>query len=336
MSKKVSIYDLAKALGVSPATVSRSLNNNDNISKATKQRVFAMAKKMGYGRAFKYKEAKSVSKLIALVIPSIDSNLYVNLTKEMQRLFSKLEYNLVIFTTNNNYKEEVKIAQQITQLNPSAALVCLSDSSEDANSYKVLNDYNIPWLMFDQVDYSKSRTTISSNNIFSSKKVIDHLAMNGFKRIAHLAGHPNSNKYNEIVEGYIQGLKGNNIKYKPEYLIYSDLSKEDINESLYRLLSLEVVPNAIFVASAEATIEVLHFLNQNSIEIGKDIALVSYGFDKALKYNTPSISHIEINSADIAKSCVNNILMLIENDKTKARDIKVNSKFIIRKSTLNI
>jgi LacI family transcriptional regulator len=332
---KVTVFDIAEALNISASTVSRSLNDHPNISKKTKKKVFTMAKKMGYGMGLKYKESKSIRKLVALVIPTLESSFYIEYAKHLQHYLDLFEYNLVIFSTNDNYQEEKKIAEQLTQFKLAGAIISLSSKSEDARSFKVLDEYNIPWVMFDQVDNLLNKLSITTDNIAASKRAISHLIGNRYSRIALLVGHPNSSKFSEIVEGYKLALYENNIEFNHDYLIYSDLTKEDVEESLHRLLTLDVTPNAIFVASSDATVEVLQFLKNNSIQIPNDIAVVSYGLDKALKYVTPSVSHVQIAEKQLAQKTSDILISLIRKEKLQETSFKLSARFIIRKSSLN-
>ena len=333
---KITVFDIAEALNVSASTVSRSLNDHPNISKKTKKKVFTMAKKMGYGMGLKYKEAKSIRKLVALVIPSLESNFYIEYSQHLQHYLDLFDYNLVIFSTNNNSSEEKKIAEQLTQFKLAGAIISLTNNSQGAKSFKVLDEYNIPWVMFDQVDNNINKKIIVADSFSGTVRAVSHLIGNGYKRVAHLAGHPSSSKFSEIVKGYKTALLDNKIEFNKDYLIYSDLTKEDVTESLHRLLTLDIPPSAILVGSSDATVEVHHFLKNNQIEIPKDIALISYGFEKSLKYTSPSISHIQIPVKQFAQKTSEIIIGIIRNDKIKETYFLLDTKFIIRKSSLNI
>ncbi len=333
---KVTVFDIAEALKISASTVSRSLNDHPNISKKTKKRVFTMAKKLGYGMGLKYKEAKSVRKLIALVIPSLESSFYVEYTKYLQFFLDQFDYNLVIFSTNNQQLQEKKIAEQLTQFKLAAVIISLSNNSEDASSFKILDEYNIPWILFDQVDYQTKRTLITIENARIANRATSHLIGNGYTRVAHLAGHPNSSRYSEVVVGYKQALAENGIEFEKDYLIYSDLTKEDVSESMFRLLSLENPPNAILVGSSDATLEVHHFLNTHNIEIPKEIAIVSYGFETALKYSSPSISHVQLPIRQLAQKTSETIVDMLRDKNTIISTHKIEAKFIIRKSSFTL
>jgi len=333
---KITVFDIAEALNISASTVSRSLNDHPNISKKTKKKVFTMAKKMGYGMGLKYKEAKSVRKLVALVIPSLEFSFYIEYSQYLQHYLDLFDYNLVIFSTNNNSSEEKKIAEQLTQFKLAGAIISLTNSSANAKSFKALDEYNVPWILFDQVDYKIGSKCIVSSNFAGASRAVNHLIGNGYKRIAHLAGHPNSSKFSEIVQGYKSALSDNRIDFNTDYLIYSDLTKEDVTESLHRLLTLDNPPNAILVGSSDATVEVHQFLKNNNIEIPRDIALISFGFEKSLKYTSPSISHVQVPVKQLAQKTSDVLISIIRNEIIKENSFLLDTKFIIRKSSLNI
>ena len=77
MTKKVTIYDIAKKLNVTAATVSRALNDNPNISDSTKKLVLETAEKMNYRQnrlAIALKSGRSNN--IGVIVPRINTNFF--------------------------------------------------------------------------------------------------------------------------------------------------------------------------------------------------------------------------------------------------------------------
>ena len=75
MKDKITIYDIAKKLNITAATVSRALNNNPKISESTRKKVLAMADEMHYEQnklALALKSGKSNT--VGVVVPFIDRN----------------------------------------------------------------------------------------------------------------------------------------------------------------------------------------------------------------------------------------------------------------------
>ena len=86
MSEKPTIYDIAKALNISAATVSRALNNNPKISKATCQLVAETAAKMNYKQnklALALRSGKSNN--IGVIVPRIDSNFFASVIRGIEK-----------------------------------------------------------------------------------------------------------------------------------------------------------------------------------------------------------------------------------------------------------
>jgi len=92
-----SIVDIAKALGISPATVSRALNNNPRISEATRQRVKAMAEEMGYRHNSMASSLRNRrSNIIGLIVPRISMYFHSFFITALQRQLQAAGYNLMI------------------------------------------------------------------------------------------------------------------------------------------------------------------------------------------------------------------------------------------------
>ena len=92
MIEKVTIYDIAKKLDITAATVSRALNNNPNISESTRELVLNTAQKMNYEQnklALALKSGKSNN--VGVIVPRIDSNFFGNISISNNSVY---DYNL--------------------------------------------------------------------------------------------------------------------------------------------------------------------------------------------------------------------------------------------------
>ena len=107
MGKKVTIYDLAKRLDVSPATVSRSLNDHPSISQKTKEKVLALAKDAGY-RANKFAAnlSKQKSNTIGVIVPKLNSNFMSTVLSGIEKIANDIGYNLIISQSHESEEKE--------------------------------------------------------------------------------------------------------------------------------------------------------------------------------------------------------------------------------------
>ena len=103
MAKKVTIYDIAKVLNVTAATVSRALNGNENISEATRKLVTETAEKMNYEQnklAVALKSGKSNN--IGVIVPRIITNFFGSVFRGIEDELNPAGYHIIICQSHND------------------------------------------------------------------------------------------------------------------------------------------------------------------------------------------------------------------------------------------
>src|SRR5215216_2897840 len=95
--KEVTIYDLAKKLNVSPATVSRGLQDHPLISKKTKKRIFDLVDKMGYrSNHFARNLRNQKTDTIGVIVPRLNSNFMSSVIAGIENIANSQGFNLII------------------------------------------------------------------------------------------------------------------------------------------------------------------------------------------------------------------------------------------------
>lgn len=110
--KVVTIYDIAKELSVSAATVSRSLNDFPGVNKNTKKRIVDAARRMGYSsNAFASSLRTKRSNTIGVIVPRLNSNFMSDVIAGMEKAANDANFNLIISQSLETMKKEVNNAQ---------------------------------------------------------------------------------------------------------------------------------------------------------------------------------------------------------------------------------
>ena len=107
--EKSTIYDIAKELNISAATVSRALNNNLKISSATRKLVIETASRMNYKQnkvALALKSGKSNN--VGVIVPRIDSNFFASIIRGIEDELHPQGYHVIICQTHENEKREIE------------------------------------------------------------------------------------------------------------------------------------------------------------------------------------------------------------------------------------
>src|SRR6201991_2316327 len=106
--KDITIYDLARKLNISPATVSRGLKDHPAISKKTKKRIFDLAKEMGYrSNNFARNLRKQTTNTIGVIVPRLNSYFMSTVIAGMEKVANNAGYNLIIAQSQELFKKEI-------------------------------------------------------------------------------------------------------------------------------------------------------------------------------------------------------------------------------------
>lgn len=331
MAKKVTIYDIADRLKISPSTVSRALAGNSLISAETKTRVMATAVEMGYTDPKMANNANT----IAVIVPEIDNYFYSKVLSSIQHTL-KNKYLFAILCSFNSAKIEREI---IAKLNPDqirCLIISQSMDTEDSSHLAEVEKKGIPVVLFNRVNYNHASPKFLIDNYMDSFMLTNHLVSSGYRKIAFAAKHYNCPIYKERIQAYKDVLTKNDIVFNPAYLIYSELTLEDTSEVITRFINLKPKPDALILPSFTSALQASSIAKINNISIPQAMAVVSFDEDPESKYSTPSITGIERPCTEIGAEIGKFVLSVCDNQPYDRNSIKIfRSNLIIRGSSLS-
>ncbi|HWA32724.1 MAG TPA: LacI family DNA-binding transcriptional regulator, partial [Cyclobacteriaceae bacterium] len=134
--KDVTIYDIAKALNVSPATVSRGLKDHPAIRKDTKKRILEAARKMGYQQnTFASNLRRKQTNTIGVIVPRLNSYFMSTVIAGMEKVANNTGYNLIIAQSQESVKKEISGAATMFNSRVDGLLVSLAYDTKDIDHF---------------------------------------------------------------------------------------------------------------------------------------------------------------------------------------------------------
>lgn len=331
MAKKVTIYDIADQLKVSPSTVSRALAGNALISAATKARVKAAAVEMGYIDPTLANSAHT----IAIIVPEIDNYFYSRVLSAIQHAIHN-RYLFSILCSFNSSDIEREIVSKLHPDQIRCLIISQSMDAEDSSHLSELENKGIPLILFNRVNYNYNSPKFLVDNYMDSFMLTNHLVSSGYRRIAFAAKHYNCPIYKERVLAYKDVLNKRNIVFNPNYLIYSELTLEDTYEVITRFINMTPRPDALILPNFVSALQASSIAKINNISIPEEMAVVSFDEDPESKYATPSITGIERPATEMGTEIGKFALSLCNNAPYDRDTIRIfRSNLIIRGSSLS-
>ena len=337
--KEVTIYDLARKLNVSIATISRALKDDPVVSKKTKKKVFDLAEEMGYRYnhfARNLREQRTYT--IGVIVPRLDSYFMSTVIAGIESVANNEGYTLIISQSSESVHKELASAKTMFNNRVDGMLVSLAYDTEDITHFDQFIKKNIPLIFFDRVADHPECTCVLIDNRKGAYEATTHLIAQGCRRIVHITATPKRNVYIDRLAGYKQALADHQIPFDENYVLINNLSQEAGVQAAAAILQMNPLPDAIFAANDNCAIGCMIALKKAGIRIPHDMAFAGFNNDPVSTVIEPNLTTINYPGYKMgemaAASLINHLNGVNSIDATNT--ILLKSELIIRASSLKI
>lgn len=334
--KDITIYDLARKLNISPATVSRGLKDHPAISKKTKKRIFDLAKEMGYrSNNFARNLRKQTTNTIGVIVPRLNSYFMSTVIAGMEKVANDEGYNLIISQSSESGQKEIASARTMFNNRVDGLLVSLAYDTEEVSHFDVFTRKNIPLIFFDRVIDSKNCVNVLIDNRKAAYEATRHLIEAGCKRIVHITATPKRNVYIDRLQGYKQALADHNIKFREEYVLIGNLSQEAGTVAANAIKQMKPLPDGVFVANDNCAVGCMQALKQWGMKIPQEIAFVGFNNDPVSTVIEPNLTTIHYPGYEMGEIAARNLISHLNGTSSinSTNTILLRSELIVRDSS---
>ena len=335
--KEVTIYDIASALSISIATVSRALKNDPVVSKGTKKKIFDLADKMGYRtNHFARNLRNQTTNTIGVIMHELNSNFMTSVLSGIEKVTTESGYDLIIAHSSESFNKEIANAKNLFDKRVDGLIASLSFDTKNLDHFKPFKEKDVPVIFFDRVEQDGKNTVVVIDNDKCGYQATQHLIEQGCTRIVHITSSLKRNVYSKRFKGYKDALSDNGITYDENLLIINDLSESAAIESAMQMLNMDPLPDAAFITNDFVAAVCMRTLKENGIRIPEDIAIVGFNNDAICTLIEPALTTINYPGIDVGEVAARNLinhLKGIENIQN-TNTIIIRSNLIIRKSSL--
>jgi transcriptional regulator, lacI family len=326
------IRDVARRAGVSIATVSRILNNDEyfGVTAETKRRVLEAVKELNYKK--KNTKRKSTQLNIS-IIKSFDERIesedpyFVSLRLDLEYALKKKGIKSKVFELQTFEKNEEILMNFII----SSAIVVIGEIKRSQLDFlKSLND-NI--ICVDAYNFDNSIDYIKFDMKHSVKIVIDYLTKLGHKKIGLLGGK------NQIVRNLVDFREQYFIEIMKEYELYDEkfvkvdeFSAESGYKMMREMLKLKERPTAVFCTNDSIAMGAYKAVRERKLKIFDDISIIGFNDLKISQYMNPPLTTLRIDTRIIAEETINVLVELIEHNRSYRKKVYLPVELIERES----
>jgi len=335
MSKKTTIYDIAKELNITAATVSRALSDNARISAKTKKLVFETADRLGYKKNRLAQALKSgKSKNVGVVVPYINRTFFSNVIRGIEDELNPMGFHVIICQTHEDENKEIDIVQNLLIAQVDGILISLSRRTDNIDHFEQVLKKNVPLIFFDRKRNIKGASSVTLDDFMGAYEATQHLIKQGCRNIAHMTVDLSLNIYRDRFEGYRQALVDHGIEFDENFLITLKSDFEEGKGAAKKLMDLANPPDAIFSSSDLGALGAIQYLRSIGVKIPDDFCVVGFSNEPFTQFMELSISSVDQSPRLMGTTAAKVFLEQINSDKVKIeKKMVLTPTLIIRKSS---
>lgn len=337
MEKEVTIYDLAELLKISPATVSRGLQDHPAISKKTKKRIFELAEQIGYRtNQFARNLRAGQTQTLGVIVPRLDSYFMSTVIAGMEDVAGSLGYKLIISQSSEHVQKEASAARVLLESRVDGVMVSLAYDTEDLTHFDSLLQKKIPLIFFDRVMDQQGSTQVLIDNRKAAYEATKHLIAQGCKRIVHITALPKRNVYVDRLEGYKMALAEAGLPFNSDDVLIGKLRQEDGREAAAVIAQMNPVPDGVFVANDNCAAACLVALKAAGFRVPQDIAIVGFNNDPVCMVVEPNLTTINYPGYEMGTVAARNLIQHLSGTSNihATNSILLRAELVIRDSSL--
>jgi LacI family transcriptional regulator len=329
---------IAGELGVSITTVSKVLNNHDDISPATRARVLAKVEELGYrpnavARSLTLRRTHT----LGIVIPDLMHSFFVEIVAGIEAIASGKGYGLLLCSSGENLAKERSELQLLYERQVDGIVLASAPGAGNGELLRDFRAHGIGLVMIDRDDYAN----VPCHRVLTDDERVgvlatEHLLASGRKAIAHIAG-PRATHARRREKGWKDTLRQAGVKPPPEWLVPAGFMESDGYRAMKKLLNVRPRIDAVFAANDPAAIGAMKAIWEAGRKVPDDIAIVGVG-DIALgdMLRVP-LTTVSWSRTELGRQAADLLLNPLEHENGDAptRRVTIPPHLVVRESSVS-
>lgn len=305
--KKATLEDVARAAGVGPMTVSRTINGHPYVATETATRVRAAIRQLGYrpNHAARVLTGQ-LSKAIGLIVPDLADTFFSIVSHAVQETAREEGYLAWLAASNDDPSIEEAQIEEMT--NHPVDGILLVPANSHSRYLKTIAAGATPIVTIDRPIEGVLTDSVEVENRAGARMAVEHLIGHGCRKIACVVMNSHLRPVRQRIAGYEECMRQAKLPRKKVVLSEESAAQRILST----LFDSRDRPDALFTANNACTICVIKTLRAIKIEVPRDVALI--GFDDVDFYTllNPPVTTVRQPAADLGRTSARLLLQRIK------------------------
>jgi DNA-binding LacI/PurR family transcriptional regulator len=326
----LTIRDVAKAAGVSTATVSNVLNKTGKVGGRTHRLVLSAVKRLGYFPNVHARHlASRDSRTLGIIVSDIVNPFFPEVIKSFETRARQLGYDAIVSDTNYDPRRTREAAERMMEHNVRGVAIMTSEIS--ARLIRELERRRIAVTFLDLAPVRGYVSKLRIDYFAGIKQIVEYLHRLGHRRIAFIAGRPGLKSNIARLQAYEKSMTA--LGLEPGPILPGDLRFEGGLAAGLTIANLAPRPTAVMAVNDLTAIGVLKGLIKAGCNVPKDISVTGFDNTRLTEYSNPSLTTVDVHRDMLGQMAADALHELSCSDNPQGREYQIPAELILRDSS---
>ncbi|PAV30128.1 catabolite control protein A [Virgibacillus profundi] len=328
----ITIYDVAREANVSMATVSRVVNGNPNVKPTTRKKVLATIERLGYRpNAVARGLASKKTTTVGAIIPDISSIFFAELARGIEDIATMYKYNMILSNSDQNKDKELQLIN--TMLEKQVDGIIFMGGTITDEHVKQFKTSSVPVVLAATYDENNAIPSVNIDYGQAAYEATKYLIDKGNTTTAFISGQEDSHINQLKFDGYLRAMKESSISINEDLILKGDYSYDSGIEAINQILEMEKKPTAVFVASDEMALGVIHGAQDKGYRVPDDIEVCGFDNTRLATMVRPTLSTVVQPMYDIGAVAMRLLTKFMNKEEVEEQKVILPHRIEKRNST---
>lgn len=330
--------DIAKALNVSVATVSRALAGSKSISEKRRKEIQDYAREHNFvsnfiAESLRNSKIKPV-KLIGVIVPEFVHYYFSSILSGIEEEASSRGYRIIVAQSKEDYEREVKICQSFYQNRVCGVILSMAKTTRDYSHYIDLQNKQLPIIFYDRICTGINASRVVVDDYNAALNAVNYLIETGCRRIAFYGSDMKleicKNRYN----GYRDALLKAHLPVDDSLTVFCD-NRAHAEEITPEILQREDRPDGFFAINDDTAIGILYSAKRCGFRVPDDISICGFTNGNRAVACEPMLTTVDQHGVKLGKEAASMLIDQVEGIRPMDKPIKqiVKTELVVRGTT---
>lgn len=329
---RATIRDVAKAAGVSTATVSRFLNGGNCVGAAAGERIRRAVEQTGYSPSLMARSLKTRrSGMLLLIVPDISNPFYARMAKAMQQLAQSGGYGMLLSDSGGEPIREREALDMAARMSVEGVLFATIGVNAEASRALCAAPFQAVGL--NAFAQETPFDVVAVHRGGGTHLAVEHLAALGHRDIAFAGGQADSYIGESRRQGYLAGMEKCGLAIPEGAIVEKGFSQADGYASGKILAARAPVPTAICCANDLVALGVISALNDAGLRVPEDVSVTGMDDIDYAALSSPPLTTVTNDAAMFAQRAFEMLMERIGGETRPPRRVEIPNALVVRRST---